>query len=648
MQAQRALSRASALVCVISTVLLALPSFCSAQDYRRTWNSASGKFSVEASLVSSTDDVVYLKTNTDNPIEVQLEELSEIDQKFVKGVEIIERDRAQYDLVMPHEGRYVESPMAVVEIVEEISKQMPDSPYASMMTGLAYASEMGDYEKADRYFKRAKQTIRDDQRILGDGFHAQTERSINNNLAISALKARKGNTAVKHLASGTSDSLIPFSIYHNATLLMQATSGRGSYINLNGDNRKKLVGILARKVPDSPGGKVPGRFLYSLKWNEPMSLAELDRFLQGGGIALGSAAAKGNHLGGAVFSSEKQLTDRGYLEYCSGSGFLITPELMLTNRHVVQSSDNSLSYTITQYQEDGQPRLVGGSIVKWSAIQEEDLALIKLDKPMDADPLPLNPEDLVDKQPLTILGFPEIDERGEHLAAANGQFVRYNTKWPWFYSTNQLAAGNSGGPTVDMNGNVVGIAFAKRDFRKYNLVGSHWLEIRHRREGISVSNKAIKEFLKIAAPDLVFPAIREQPYSSGQELVESVRGSVMLIKSWIPPTSAIKQGTASRYRSEVTQLKLERLATLREKRLYPDLQCMRCSGKGYLDCPNRRCRDGSVSRQEVQKAGVDPLFGTPRYQPRIVYDKCQVCRGKGGAVCPDCDRGRLSLLDESR
>ena len=646
MQAKKALAHKCAFLCVIFTVSFAIPSACSAQDYRRTWNSASGKFSVEASLVGSTDDSVSLKVNSREPIEVQLKDLSEVDQQFVKGVEIIERDQAQYDLVVPHLERYSESPMAVVEIVEEISKQTPDSPYASMMTGLAYASEMGDYEKADRYFKKARATIRNHQKSLGDGFHEQTERSICNNLAISALKARKGNTAVKYLSAGTTNSLIPFSIYHNATLLMEVTRGRGSYINFNGDNRKKLVGILAQKAPATPGGKVPTRFLYSLKWNEPISIEQLDRFLQSGGNAIPTALSKANHLGGAVFSTEKQLVDRGYEEYCSGSGFLITPTLMITNRHVVQSSDNSLSYTITQYQEDGNPRLVGGSIVKWSAIAEEDLALVKLDQPMDAQPFPIFLGDLEEKQPLTVLGFPEIFTRGEHLVASSGSFLRYDTKRPWFLSSNQLSMGNSGGPTVDMNGNVVGIAFAKRDYRKYKLIGNHWLEIRRLNDAVSVTNKALKEFLKVAAPDVVLPDVKQTPYSSRQKLVEDVRGSIMLLKSWIPPTSVAK--TKSSRRSELTQLNMMKIANLRESRLYPDLQCMRCSGKGYVDCKNRRCNKGAISRQEVQQTGVDPLFGTPKFQPRIVYDKCEVCRGKGGEICPDCDKGKLSLLEDGR
>ena len=648
MQALRLFKISCVLACILASQFLSSSACFSADDYRRTWNSASGKFTVEATYVGRSGDSVLLKTDSGDAREVPLEKLCDKDRMFVEGMEIIERERTQYDLVLPHLERFSESPAAVIEIVEEISKQHPESPYASMMTGLAYASEIGDYKKADRYFKRAQNSIRGARKILGDGFHPQTSTSISNNLAISAMKARKGNTAVKFLSEGTTDSEVPFSIYHNATLLMEVTRDRSSYISFNGDNRKKLVGILARKAPASPGGKVPTRFLYSLKWDEPMSVADLDRFLDGGGVALETAQSKANHLGGAVFKSEKQLTDRGYSEYCSGSGFLIAPDLMLTNRHVVQSADNSLSYTITQYQKDGQPRLVGGSIVKWSAIHEEDLALIKLDQPMDAAPLPLNVSDFEDDQSLTVLGFPEVGTRGEHLAASSGKFIRYAPELPWFYSTNQLAAGNSGGPTVDMNGNVVGIAFAKRDYRRYSLIGDHWVRIRYMRDGVSVSNKAIKEFLKIAAPDLVFPEVNREPYSSNQELVENVRGSVMLIKSWIPPTSKVTSSASSRFRSDVTQLKLVKLATLREKRLYPDLICMRCSGKGYVDCPNRKCHKGGVSRKVVRQVGTDPIHGSPILRSNTVVDTCKVCRGKGGEVCPDCDKGRLSLLDDSR
>ena len=59
---------------------------------------------------------------------------------------------------------------------------------------------------------------------------------------------------------------------------------------------------------------------------------------------------------------------------------MVSPTLLLTNRHIVQSKDNDLSYTVTRFLEDGSPELVGGKIVKWSVIHEEDLALVELKK----------------------------------------------------------------------------------------------------------------------------------------------------------------------------------------------------------------------------------------------------------------------------
>ena len=64
----------------------------------------------------------------------------------------------------------------------------------------------------------------------------------------------------------------------------------------------------------------------------------------------------------------------------AASGVMISPTLMLTNRHIVHSADNDLSNTPKMCEGDGEPELVGGQIFKWTSIHEEDLALVRLDR----------------------------------------------------------------------------------------------------------------------------------------------------------------------------------------------------------------------------------------------------------------------------
>ena len=637
-----------ALVLLLPLILIcSIAELASAQEgSARVWK--SGKHEVRGMLLRHDEThVTLMPENRKKSVKVEIAMLSDEDQLFLKGLPFIEADQVQHETVMPHMARYTESPMAVAEILNQVGKNHEKSPYAKMMVGLALATEIANYRDAKKNFEAALKIIRKHQKVLGEGYHARTVVSLQNNIAVCALKMSKGDEAAEQLSDGSSGE-IPFALYHNATLLMEATKGV-SQIKLTNKWRGKLVDVLAKKKPASPGVEVPSRYLFSLEWDDPLNESQLSQLVALSGKPLPHAEDKANLVGGSVFTNETELIKRGYSEHASSSGCLISPTLMLTNRHIAKSKTNDFSYTLTRFLKDGSPELVGGKVVKWSVVNGEDLALIELDKPIeDAAAFPLRRGRLNDGEDLTVLGFPDVSGEGEHISATSGRFVGMDESLPWMYSTNMMQEGIGGGPTLDMKGNLVGLAFAKSDFRNGRVVwfNNHRIERRYNDHTVTVSGKAILEFLKVALPDYEFDRESNKFYESRQALAEAVRGSVMLVKAWQPPKENVKKvrpdfvpgQSAEGFRHNWKKGEAE-LGSLRKKRLFPDLWCMTCYGKGRLFCLN--CGgEGKIYRKESVKAGKNSL-GVQMYKFEVKSSRCKACSSRPNRDCPDCEDGKL-------
>jgi S1-C subfamily serine protease len=143
-----------------------------------------------------------------------------------------------------------------------------------------------------------------------------------------------------------------------------------------------------------------------------------------------------------------------------GSGFLYAPGYVMTNAHVVAGVDRPT----VEVREDGDTHEVAGKVVLYDP--QEDIAVIEVDSG-DAAPLDLaltgKPRDAV-----AVLGYPQdgpYDVEPGRIRAeqrlrspdiyGNGSVIRN------VYSLRGLIRpGNSGGPIVDSNGDVVGVVFA--------------------------------------------------------------------------------------------------------------------------------------------------------------------------------------------
>ncbi|PXY31217.1 MarP family serine protease [Prauserella muralis] len=151
---------------------------------------------------------------------------------------------------------------------------------------------------------------------------------------------------------------------------------------------------------------------------------------------------------------------RGIAPSCSrsleGSGFVVSPERVMTNAHVVAGTDEVAV-------ETSQGRL-DARVVYYDP--GTDLAILAVPG-LDAEAVPLRAAPAQAGDDAIALGYP-LD--GPYTASALRVRERINLRGPDIYDARtvqrdvftvrgQVRSGNSGGPMVDPNGNVVGVIF---------------------------------------------------------------------------------------------------------------------------------------------------------------------------------------------
>jgi predicted Zn finger-like uncharacterized protein len=157
-----------------------------------------------------------------------------------------------------------------------------------------------------------------------------------------------------------------------------------------------------------------------------------------------------------------------------GSGFLAyEPNTLLTNAHVIgmlraESRPPSNIEVILDSGEKAQ-RAFQGNIV--GVDRESDLAVLKLtvlaNQTDDTIPPPLEVHtagDLVETQSLYVFGFPLGEQLGKEITIRRAEVAslrKKNGAIEKLQVNGGIDPGNSGGPVVDANGDVVGVAVAK-------------------------------------------------------------------------------------------------------------------------------------------------------------------------------------------
>lgn len=173
--------------------------------------------------------------------------------------------------------------------------------------------------------------------------------------------------------------------------------------------------------------------------------------LFGGVLAGGTISdADWNRVVNATLQSIVRIHNTGCGFTATGSGFVVRPGVVVTNRHVVEDA-RSLSLDL--------PGSGTVPVASWSVSTVDDLALLQVPS-LTTPALPVSDETLVPGDLVTAIGYPlggaETVRRGRVTSVTrstedDGVVVT---------TTSPVLPGNSGGPLIDTDGHVVGVVFA--------------------------------------------------------------------------------------------------------------------------------------------------------------------------------------------
>lgn len=158
-----------------------------------------------------------------------------------------------------------------------------------------------------------------------------------------------------------------------------------------------------------------------------------------------------------------KLRERGLVpgkEYLisSGTGFYINDNYIVTNDHVVQ---NCLNISIRGGVPDSPAYLYASDSVN-------DLALISTEtKPKVTAVLRANPQDLIIGEEAMVIGYPlNSSESGQYTysQALIESLKKESNKLTEVEFDASIEHGNSGGPLIDLSGNIVGVVQARKSY----------------------------------------------------------------------------------------------------------------------------------------------------------------------------------------
>ena len=286
-----------------------------------------------------------------------------------------------------------------------------------------------------------------------------------------------------------------------------------------------------------------------------------------------------------------------------GSGFVVGPGVILTNRHVVKDADVVRIISPVDRKTEMKATVLAVS-------DTLDVALIQCAE-LKTAPVKIAPEMPRRSSDIMVLGFPQSDLLGQSLKATRGAIVAlpdaaHNNMLLYDAVTN---SGNSGGPVCDKRGAVIAVHAAG-----YRFAGKY---------GAGIPLVHVAPFLKQhqVATVPIEAAAMERPWPDVDQAVS--RATVMI----------------NLYKSEVSLGLTVTNADKAEERSYlEDITCTTCNGGGQLACLVRKCARGVLSYPVRVTTGTD-TFGRATYATRVVKKPCTVCRGKGRVACPNCVSG---------
>ena len=304
-----------------------------------------------------------------------------------------------------------------------------------------------------------------------------------------------------------------------------------------------------------------------------------------------------------------------------GSGFVVHPGYVLTNRHVVRNDEFGVSdgLRIMDPADQTNKRELPATVVAISA--DHDIALVKCDA-IKSPAIPLSIAAPRRGTEILALGYPRFDLIGRGLKATRGIITALpeDANEGMLLFDAEVNGGNSGGPVLDKTGAAIGVATAK-----YNaaIVGNY-------SGGVPVAK--VIPFVKTILPNFVsepIPSVEKEWPDIDAQVAPS---TVLLLCYYRSVSVGLNQGSNGS-------------GSKRKSRELEDTSCSVCNGSATRPCPQKGCIKGEVSTQEFYK--VEKGVGEERRtvnQTQFVKSRCPVCSGRDRVDCRACSSGRDTSL----
>lgn len=215
----------------------------------------------------------------------------------------------------------------------------------------------------------------------------------------------------------------------------------------------------------------------------------------------------------------------GRMLYGSGSGFVVAPNLVVTNAHVVAPARQRPEYgvAIVPPQGDG---LVSARIISYSPLSE--LALLEVRNGPDMPPLTISTVEPHSGDGVVALGYPDVDYQGATGAdllrptpasRTSGQIASLRDRAPTgdpIPTINHqavISSGSSGGPLLDECGRVIGV-------NSWHVSGADTRETR----GVATRTTQLLQFLDEAG---VSPSLSDERCLTFAERIEADRNATI-------------------------------------------------------------------------------------------------------------------------
>ncbi len=215
----------------------------------------------------------------------------------------------------------------------------------------------------------------------------------------------------------------------------------------------------------------------------------------------------------------------GRMLYGSGSGFLVAPNLVVTNAHVVAPARQRAEFELAVVPPEGEG-LIPARIIRYSPNSE--LALLEFSGGPNMPPLTISTVEPHAGDGVVALGYPDVDYQGATGAdllrpapasRTSGQISSLRDTAPTgepIPSINHqavISSGSSGGPLLDECGRVIGV-------NSWHVSGADTRETR----GVSTRAGQLLEFLDEAG---VTPTLSDERCLSFAERIESERAQTI-------------------------------------------------------------------------------------------------------------------------